>query len=65
MACKELGVHGDGISAELHNMLLYEGKAMSKHHDASKSVDVNDSKNNDEPVKVNELEKNDRSIDFG
>lgn len=65
MVCKELGVHGDGISAELHNMLLYEKRAMFKHHDAPKSVNMDDVKDTDEPLKLNELEQNDKPIDLG
>lgn len=65
MACKDLGAHGDGISAELHNMLLYEKTETSKHHDASKSIGADKLKINDESVEVDELGKTDKPIIFG
>ena len=62
--CKTLGVRGDGISAELHKMLLYEKRAIVKHHDGPDIVQVDELKNDDEPVKVGEPEKKDKPVDF-
>lgn len=62
MVCKELGVHGDGISAELNNMLLYEKRAMPTHHDAHKTNNIDEVDNNNEPVKMNGIEKNEEHI---
>jgi hypothetical protein len=72
MACNELGVRGDGVSAELHKMLLYEQRGSSKHHDTRKPVNVEELKNNDEPVEepeknvkpvnCDELEKNEQPV---
>lgn len=53
MACNQLGVRGDGISAELRKMLLYEKGTMVKHHDDSTSVNVDEG--NSKPVKADEL----------
>jgi len=65
MVCKELGVRGDGTSAELHNMLLYEKGVVSKDHDARKPIKVDELQKSDEPVKDDELDENDKPIDFG
>jgi hypothetical protein len=55
IVCKDLGVHSDGISAELHKMLLYEQRAIVKPHENDKSV--NTAGMNEKPVKVDELKK--------
>jgi hypothetical protein len=50
VVCNDLGVLGDGISAELHKMLLYETGILVNHHDDRKSV--NATENNDKPLEV-------------
>jgi hypothetical protein len=52
VVCNDLGVLGDGISAELHKMLLYETGVLVNHHDDRKSA--NTAEIDDKPVEVDD-----------